>query len=77
MGTRKLLENPDEMAEDGGVSNLQWTGTYPSGSSSTLSYLMPLKLEKPGLDGPLNSQGLSSDSPCCLYTVLVMLVWRI
>ena len=26
MGTRKLLENPDEMAEDGGVSNLQWTG---------------------------------------------------
>ena len=31
MGTRKLLENPDEMAEDGGVSNLQWTGIIQMG----------------------------------------------
>ena len=31
LGTRKLLENPDEMAEDGGVSNLQWTGIIQMG----------------------------------------------
>lgn len=31
MGTRKLLENPDEMTEDGGVSNLQWTGIIQVG----------------------------------------------
>ena len=31
MSTRELLENPDEMVEDGAVSNLQWTGIIQVG----------------------------------------------